>query len=64
MGLSSSLADSYTRDFSETPKCHQKIDMIALKICKGLNQWALVPLWKTLIPTTILKYKTVTKNLR
>ena len=64
MGLSDPLYDSYTKKCSETPNCQKNLEMIALKNCKGLTQWDLVPLWMTKKPTIILKHQTVTKTLR
>ena len=37
MILSYSLANSYPNNFSETPNCHQKIEMIALKKFQGVK---------------------------
>ena len=62
MRLSDPLANYYPNNCSETPKCHQNLDMIFLIFFKRLTQCTLVPLWTTLIPTTMLKQKTSTKN--
>ena len=64
MVISYPLDESYPQNCSETLNCKQNLEIIALKICKGLTQFSLVPLWPTLIPTTILKQQTVTKTLR
>ena len=37
MGLSCPLAYSYPNKCSETPNCHQNLDIIALKKIQGIN---------------------------
>ena len=64
MGLNDPYCNSYPNNCSAIKNCNQNLDIIALKNCKVLTQWALVPLWLTLISTNVLKNETVTKNLR
>ena len=63
IGLIEPLENSYPNNCSETPNCHQNLEMIVLKIFKVSTQWALVPFWMNLEPTIILKRQTVTKTL-
>ena len=41
MGLSAPLADSNTSNYSETPNCHQNLEMILLKCFQGIQQMGL-----------------------
>ena len=37
MGLINPLADSYPKNCSETPNCHQNLKMVASKELQGIN---------------------------
>ena len=41
MVLSDPLADLYTQNCSETPNCHQNLDIIAVKHLQGVNSMGL-----------------------
>ena len=63
MGLRVPLDELKPNNSSETPNCHQNLEIIALKNWKVWSQWSLVSFWPTIKPTILLKHQTVTKIL-